>query len=199
MNKHEFLDALKKALSGLPHEEVKKSVDFYSEMIDDAVENGETEFAVTERIGSAEEIADKIINDTPANKSEANIKPSAAAIALIIISLPIWLPLAVAVFAVIFALLVSMWAVVISFFASSAAFASCGAALILSSPFITSAASFADGLLQFGAGLVCAGMAVFVFYLSVLLAKLMARLTLFTARVIKNIFTRKGGKGNEAA
>lgn len=199
MNKQEFLDALKKALSGLPHEEVKKSVDFYSEMIDDAVENGETEFAVTERIGSVKEIADKIINDTSTSKSETNVKPNASSIALIIILSPIWLPLAVAAFSVIFSLLVSLWAVVISFFASSAIFASCGAALMLSAPFIIISASFADGLLQFGAGLVCAGIAVFVFYLSVLLAKLMVRLTLFTARVIKNIFTRKGGKENEAA
>lgn len=199
MNKQEFLDALEHALSGLPYEEVKKSVDFYSEMIDDAVENGETEHEVTERIGSVKEIADKIINDTSTSKSEIKVKPSASSIALIIISSPIWLPLAIAVFAVIFSLLLSMWSVVISFFASFVAFAACGIALVLSTPFITAASSLADGLLQFGAGLVCAGMAVFVFYLSLLLTKLMARLTVFTAREIKNVFTHKGGERNETA
>ena len=37
MNKGEFLDALRNALIGLPDDDVQKSLDFYSEMIDDKV------------------------------------------------------------------------------------------------------------------------------------------------------------------
>ncbi|MCD8181470.1 MAG: hypothetical protein LUF26_08340 [Firmicutes bacterium] len=41
MNKSEFLSGLEDRLRGLPYEEIKKTTDYYSEMIDDAVENGE--------------------------------------------------------------------------------------------------------------------------------------------------------------
>ena len=34
MNKHEFLAELRKGLSGLPKEDIEKSVAFYGEMID---------------------------------------------------------------------------------------------------------------------------------------------------------------------
>ena len=38
MLKQEFLDALKSRLAGLPQKEVEERLDFYSEMIDDKLE-----------------------------------------------------------------------------------------------------------------------------------------------------------------
>ena len=40
MNKQEFLDALQGGLSGLPKEDLQRILDFYSEIIDDCVEDG---------------------------------------------------------------------------------------------------------------------------------------------------------------
>ena len=40
MRKLEFLAALNVKLSGLPKEEVKERTNFYSEMIDDRIEDG---------------------------------------------------------------------------------------------------------------------------------------------------------------
>lgn len=42
MNKDEFLNDLRHALKGLPYEEVNKTLDYYSELIDDAVEEAPT-------------------------------------------------------------------------------------------------------------------------------------------------------------
>ena len=40
MNKQEFLARLQKGLSGLPGEEIEEHLAFYSEMIDDRMEDG---------------------------------------------------------------------------------------------------------------------------------------------------------------
>ena len=45
MNKQEFLDALRRALSGVPLEEIEERVGFYGEMIDDRIEEGLSEVA----------------------------------------------------------------------------------------------------------------------------------------------------------
>ena len=38
MNKHDFLGALRRSLLGLPEEENENSLEFYSEMIDDRID-----------------------------------------------------------------------------------------------------------------------------------------------------------------
>ena len=43
MNKQEFLSALQNALAGLPKKDRQKTLAFYSEMIDDRMEDGMTE------------------------------------------------------------------------------------------------------------------------------------------------------------
>ena len=40
MNKQEFLAGLRKGLSGLPQEDIEERLLFYSEMIDDRIEEG---------------------------------------------------------------------------------------------------------------------------------------------------------------
>ena len=65
MNKTEFLAALKGRLDGLSPDDIKKSLDFYEEVIDDRVEEGFTEEQTVEEIGSPIDVADKIIAEMP--------------------------------------------------------------------------------------------------------------------------------------
>lgn len=65
MTKLEFLAALKGRLDGLSDADVKKSLEFYSEMIDDRVEEGLTEEEAVKEIGSPIDVADKIIAEMP--------------------------------------------------------------------------------------------------------------------------------------
>lgn len=51
MSKQEFLGALYNGLSGLPKEDIENSVQFYSEMIDDRMDEGMTENEAVEDIG----------------------------------------------------------------------------------------------------------------------------------------------------
>jgi len=65
MTKQEFLRELWNRLTELPQEDVEKSLDYYSEMIDDRVENGLTEEEAVADIGSAEEVAAQLIAELP--------------------------------------------------------------------------------------------------------------------------------------
>ncbi len=196
MNKYEFLEKLKNALAGLGEEEIKKSTDFYAEMIDDAVENGENEEEAVARLGSVEEIAQKIINETPLAKIvKENVKGhklSASNIALIIICSPVWLPVATGLFAGAVSVYFAIWAVIASLFAVFAGLL-LGGLMLIAAAAPTALSEPAKAGLMLGLGLVCMGVSVFVFYLSVIISKLFIRLTMLGIRKIKGMFMRKGG------
>lgn len=200
MNKAEFLNSLIKALLGLPKDEVKKSIDYYCEMIDDAVENGEDEQEVIARLGNIDEIAEKIINETPIRKFvQEDIKQrkmQTATLVLLIVGSPVWFPILIAFFAVAFALYVSIWAIIVSVFAVFAALALSGVTLIVASPFFISV-NPAKALLSFGFGLVSVGLAAFIFFAALICAKLTIRFTVFIGRKIKDRFIKKGVSVNE--
>lgn len=194
MNKNDFLNQLTSALSGLPQEEVKKTLDYYSEIIDDAVEDGDDEQEVIARLGSIDDIAEKIINETPIRKFvKDNVKSynmSIPVIILLIIGSPIWISLLTAAFAVVLSLYAAIWSVVASLFAVFAALALSGVALIIASPFLIPVKPV-EAMFSFGTALVCAGLSLFLFFLSVWSAKLVIRLTVLIGRKIKDMFMKK--------
>lgn len=200
MNKQDFLTALESALSGLGEEETKKSLDFYAEIIDDAVENGENEEEAVARIGSVEETAQKIINETPLAKLvKENVKKhkwSALEIVLIIVSSPIWVPLAAAVFAIGLSLYCALWAIAASFFAAFAGLL-LGGFVLAAAAFFMAASNMPKAMISFGMGLASMGISAFVFWVSVIYAKLIIRMTVGIIRGIKRRFIMKGGKNNE--
>ena len=60
MTKQEFLAKLEILLSGLTEEEISERIGFYSEMIDDRIEEGLSEEEAVSLIGSVEEVAAQI-------------------------------------------------------------------------------------------------------------------------------------------
>lgn len=200
MNKQDFLTALESALSGLGEEEAKKSLDFYAEIIDDAVENGENEEEAVARIGSVEETAQKIINETPLAKLvKENVKKhkwSALEIVLIIVSSPIWVPLAAAVISVGLSLYCALWAIAASFFAAFAGLL-LGGFVLAAAAFFMAASNMPKAMVSFGMGLASMGISAFVFWISVIYVKLIVRMTVGIIRGIKRRFIMKGGKNNE--
>lgn len=194
MNKNDFLNKLEKAMSGLPQEEIQKTLDYYSEIIGDAVEEGESAKDVIERFDSAEEIAGKIINDTPLSKLvKEDVKRrnlSTREIIFIIIGSPIWIPILISVLAIIFSIYISIWSIVASIFAVSAALALSGVALAVLAPFLMNEVPF-KAMFLFGTALISIGASVFVFYLAMWCAKLTVKLTVFIMRNVKTLFIRR--------
>ena len=76
MTKQEFLSGLEEKLSGLPEEDIRGRLTFYSEMIDDRIEDGiPEEFAIMD-LGSLEEIKEAIRkrDELDKNKKEGSLK-----------------------------------------------------------------------------------------------------------------------------
>ena len=69
MNKNEFLLKLKKGLRGLPQADIDERLTFYSEMIDDRMEEGLTETEAVEAIGSVNDVTAQILAETPLTKN----------------------------------------------------------------------------------------------------------------------------------
>ena len=136
MNKQEFLNALKSKISGLSSEDIDERLNFYSEMIDDRIEDGKSEEDAIKEIGTPDEIASQIISETPLtkivkHKVKSSHKPTALEITLIAIGFPVWLPLLIAAVAIIFSLYAVVWSLVVSLWAVCLAFTICSPAFLL--------------------------------------------------------------------
>lgn len=71
MNKNEFLSALRERLAGVPAEDIERSVEYYSEAIDDRVEAGMSEAEAVEKLGSVEEAARSVLDNLPPARHSA--------------------------------------------------------------------------------------------------------------------------------
>ena len=65
MTKVEFLDELKKQIAEYPSGETEQSLEYYSEMIDDRMEDGMTEGEAVASLGKIEDIARQIKEELP--------------------------------------------------------------------------------------------------------------------------------------
>lgn len=196
MLKQEFLAQLRDVLYGLPQRDIDERLTFYSEIIDDRMEDGLPEEDAVAAVGSVDEIFTQVVADIPFSKIvKERIKPkrrlTAWEIVLLSLGSPIWLSLGIAAFAVILSLYISLWAVVISLWAVFAALAGCALGGIVAAIVFACSGNLLTGIAMLGAGILLAGLSIFMFFGckaatkgTVLLAKKMAL-------GIKNCFIRK--------
>ena len=168
MRKQEFLEALRAGLSGLPRDDVEDRLAFYSEMIDDRVEDGRTEEEAVGEIGSMEQIVSQIIADIPLTKiAKERIKPNkrlaAWEIVLLAVGSPLWLSLAVAALAIVLSLYAVLWSVVLSVWAVFVALSASALGTVAGGIVLTATGHPLVGLALMGAGLVCGGLAILAF------------------------------------
>ena len=184
MDKRTFLKQLQKGISSLPREDVVERLNFYSEMIDDYVEEGLSEEEAVERIGSVNEIISAI---SPAD-SKRQHPWKIAAIAL---GSPIWISLLISVLAIFVSVYASVWSVIISLWCAFGALAISSFAGILSGIALTVSGYNTTGIAMVGAALVCGGLSVFVFYGSMATTKGALWLTKKITRTIRNHARKK--------
>ncbi|MBQ4602593.1 MAG: DUF1700 domain-containing protein [Clostridia bacterium] len=197
MNKTEFLDALRKALSGLPNDEVDQRLEFYSEMIDDRIEDGLSECEAVSDIGSIDEIVDQITADIPLGRLvkeriKTKKKLSGWNLTLIILGFPVWLPILAAAFAVMLSLYVCIWAIDISLWAVFVSLAGTSLGSVLLSVVCFVQGNIPTALAMSGTALVCVGLAIFSFFGCKAATKGVIALTKKMALGIKRLFVRKG-------
>ena len=209
VNKMQFLRAVREKTVHMPPSEVNRLLEYYSEMIDEAMEEGMSEEEATVHLGTwedicvqieefrtsepqpieaiKEELAKEPQNPIPDKKPKKRISLPMWAVVLLILTSPIWgaivLSLVIAVFAVVASFVVIGGALVISLFAVVLSLAVVGVVGIPAAVVLFFTGSIATGLLSLGGGLVCGGFAILGWFLCIAFAK-------FVAVCVKGLFGR---------
>lgn len=98
MNKKQFLKELEESLQGLPKDDIEERLAFYSEMIDDRVEEGLSEEEAVYDIGGTDKAVQQIVKETPMTTLvKERIRPKRKIrgfeILLLVLGFPLWFPL----------------------------------------------------------------------------------------------------------
>ncbi|MBQ8004748.1 MAG: DUF1700 domain-containing protein [Clostridia bacterium] len=196
MTKIKFILELRDRLSHLPQDDVEERLGFYSEMIEDRIEEGLSEEEAVSEVGSVEEIAAQIIAELPQyknTKKKTNTKKrlSAWMIVLLVLGSPIWLSLLIAAFAVMISLYISLCSLIISLWAVFASVIGCTLYFTVAGLGFAILGNSLTGIAMLGAASICVGISILLFYSCKSASKgtvgLARKLVIFT----KSCFMRK--------
>ncbi len=196
MDKAQFLDELKRRLSGLPKSDLDERLLFYSEMIEDRMEDGLTEEEAVAGIGSVDEIIEQLMAEIPLSrlvKEKVKQRRSLKAweIILLVLGSPVWLPLLIAALAACLSLYLVLWAVLISVWAVDLSLAVSAVGGLFMASFDLVKSNPAGAAFMLGAAIVCAGLAILLFFACVELTKGLLRLSKKMLLRIKAMFMGK--------
>ena len=203
MSKDAFIGELRHRMAGLPKEAVDRTVEYYSELIADSMEDGLSEEEAVSRLGSLDEIVANVVKDTPLSQIvETRIQEKKAKrggiraweVILLVLGAPLWLPLLLAVLAVVLALYVTLWAVVIALWAVVAAVILTGVVAVVAGIVELCRLHLPQGLVLLGGGLVCMGLCALLFLLMKLITVGTVKLCKWIWTGIKSLFVGKKGK-----
>jgi uncharacterized membrane protein len=199
MNKAEFTQQLSTALIGLSDEDRNRSIDYYTEMIDDRMEDGMAEEEAVAALGSIDEIKSRILEEVPiARIVKEKITPkrsfSAGEIILLVLGSPLWLPLLLTVIIVCLAIYLCFWAIILSLYAADLSVFLSGIASFLGA--FLQRAGFFPGMFFAGSGIALLGTSILLFFGFNQITKGLLFLSKRIALGIKKMFV--GGRTNEA-
>lgn len=169
MNQQTFLEQLRQGLSGLPQEEIEARLAFYSEMIDDQMEDGISEEDAVSSVGSVEDIVAQTVEEVPLAKiARERIRPKKplrwVEILLLVLGSPIWLSLGIAVLAVLLACFAAIWAIVVALWAVFAALAAASLAALAGCVALAVRGYAMVGVAVLATGLVASGLTIFLLF-----------------------------------
>lgn len=167
MTKQEFTQQLSNSLAGLNGEDIRKSIDYYSEMIEDRMEDGMTEEDAVAAVGSIEDIRSQILSEVPmARIVKEKITPKrdfrAGEIVLLVLGAPIWLPLVLTVIILALTLFLVFWVIIMSLYVVDLSLFVSGFASIVNA--FIAGPGFMAVMFFIGAGLFLLGLSVLLFF-----------------------------------
>ena len=180
MKKAEFLNSLQKKISILPQQDVEKTLEYYSEMIEDYMESGYLQEDAVAKMGSVNAVAAQILANAQDSNCEAPYvqkpKKNGLSTVLLILGFPIWFSLLVAAFSVLLSLaivvatlcIVVPWSLVVSFGASALA-------LLLAIAIILTSEGIGAAVLVLGAACILSALCIFSLWAAICLTKLGAK------------------------
>ena len=193
MNKKQFLEAIRNRIKGLPEHDIDKSLDYYSEMIDDRVEDGMTEEEAVAALGTVDEIVTQILNDIPLPKLvKEKVSPkrslSAWEILLLVLGFPLWFPLLISFASIILSAYIVLWSVVISLYAVNFAVLVSGLACIAAGVLFFITAKPVPAIAIMGMGFLCLGLGILLLFLFNLITIGVVKLSKLIILEIKHLF-----------
>ena len=165
MTKLEFLAQLKDRLSSLSQGDVNRSLDFYSEMIDDRIEDGMSEGEAVANVGDLDRIAEQILSqsDLPQKPVEPQPQPEPTTLRYVLrnpLVVGILSPFLLVLWAIALVVILSLWTVIVSLYAGNVILGVTGGTLLISGTALFFSVGFGNGLLVFGAGVVLIGLTI---------------------------------------
>lgn len=162
MTKEVFLQELAHKLHQLPDQEAKQQLAYYEEFLDDMMEDGIAESDAVAKLGDINAIAADIMREQPLTTLVKNrVRPkngwTKAAVFLIILGAPLWIPLLFALILTAGAVALSLAAVILSLFLCVGSFAF-AAILIVIRGFCLFPVSGSYAVFSLGVGLVILGL-----------------------------------------
>jgi uncharacterized membrane protein len=112
MNKIEFICELNERLSKIPKEDRSKALEYYSEIIEDAVLDGSSEEQAVKSLGNIDDIVEQVLSSNSHIKPIKN-KRKLWQLPLLILGGLIVFPIAISLIACAFAVLIALWSIVI--------------------------------------------------------------------------------------
>lgn len=197
MNKQQFLDTIRDKIGALPPQDRERSLDFYSEIIDDRMEDGLTEEQALEAIGSVEEVAAQILQEAQVPKAAPVIIPRKLRIweiVLLVLGAPLWIPLVLSVAIVLLSVYAVLWSCVLTLYCADLCLALGAVAGIAGGIFYLITGGTGPALLFIGVALVLAGLAIVAFFLCNLAAKGVFLLSKYAFLSMKALIIRKETK-----
>ena len=169
MKKNEFLAELRGRLAGLSEADLNRSMDYYTEMIDDRMEDGRSEDEAVVEIGTPAVIAEEILKEMPLAKLvKARVKPKRKMavweVVLLVLGSPLWLALLITLFVAVLSLYIALWSVVISLWAVELALAATVLVGVVALPISLIQGNVWAGIALLGVGVFAAGLSMFGFY-----------------------------------
>ena len=194
MNKEQFLNALREKLSGLSPEDLAERLAFYSEAIDDRLEDGLTEEEAVAQLGAIEDIIKKIPGDVPTVvtvKEKRRVNP--LVIVLLILGSPLWISLLLAAFCVVISLYAMVWSVVAMLWAVDLSVAAISVGCLAGGVLLFARGNVAGGFVAIACTLFCAGVSILGFYGCLYTTKGTAWLTKKSILWLVGLIKRKEG------
>ena len=197
MTKDEFIEQLRKNLSGLPKEEIDDRISFYEEMIDDKIQDGYKEEDVISDLGSPDKVAREIIGDVPLRKIiKERVTPKrslkAWEIVLIILGFPIWFPLVLAILIIFLSGFIVIWSLMFAIVVVDISFVTAGGGAIGVGfmTFFNNSKSF--GAFEFGIGIFAIGLGLLLVFFTKSIITALVKVTKKMLVGTKNLVVGKG-------
>lgn len=196
MTKNDFIKKLRKSISHLPPEEIEKSINFYSESIEDRIEDGMTEEEAVSQLGDYNKLVENInlgmslpvLVKAKIKKSHEKSNSKTLWVVLAVLGTPFWIPVIAAFVAAFFGIYLAIWAVIFSLYVVLLSLGVAGIGGFISGLVNFFVTNPLTGIMLIGIAIACIGLLLLSIRPIFWLTKKLTALTVYFIKKVKSLF-----------